>query len=118
MLYEHPAVAEAAVIGLPHPALGEEVGAAVALKPGTVISAGELRDYVKGQVAAYKYPRHVWIVDALPKGATGKIQKRDIVIPADLTCREAAAARSPGRRQGHAGRAASSQVRGAAHRRR
>jgi long-chain acyl-CoA synthetase len=85
VLYEHPAVAEAAVIGLPHEALGEEVAAAVALKPGVTITADELRDYVKGQVAAYKYPRHVWIVDALPKGATGKIQKRDIVIPADLT---------------------------------
>jgi long-chain acyl-CoA synthetase len=84
VLYEHPAVAEAAVIGLPHPALGEEIGAAVALKPGATISAEELRDHVRSQVAAYKYPRHVWIVDSLPKGPTGKIQKRDIVIPADL----------------------------------
>jgi long-chain acyl-CoA synthetase len=41
----------------------------------------ELRDYVKERVAAYKYPRHVWLVDALPKGPTGKVQKRDITIP-------------------------------------
>jgi long-chain acyl-CoA synthetase len=84
VLYEHPAVAEAAVIGLPHSALGEEVAAAVALKPGATVSVRELREYVKGQVAAYKYPRHVWIVDMLPKGPTGKIQKRDIVPPADI----------------------------------
>jgi long-chain acyl-CoA synthetase len=84
VLYEHPAVAEAAVIGLSHPGLGEEVGAAVALKPGAGATADELRDYVKAQVAAYKYPRHVWIVDALPKTATGKILKREIVPPASL----------------------------------
>jgi long-chain acyl-CoA synthetase len=84
VLYEHPGIAEAAVIGLPHPTMGEEVGAAVVLKPGAAISAKELRDYVKGQVAAYKYPRHVWIVDSLPKGPTGKIQKRDITIPPDV----------------------------------
>jgi long-chain acyl-CoA synthetase len=84
VLYEHPAVAETAVIGLPHPALGEEVGAAVVLKPGAGITAEELRDYVKAQVAAYKYPRAVWIVDELPKGATGKILKREIVPPPGL----------------------------------
>ncbi len=84
VLYEHPAVAEAAVIGLAHQALGEEIGAAVVLKPGASATAQELRDFVKGQVAAYKYPRHVWIAAALPKGPTGKIQKRDIVPPADL----------------------------------
>jgi long-chain acyl-CoA synthetase len=81
VLYEHPAVAEAAVIGLPHPALGEEVGAAVVLKPGADVTADELRAHVKSQVAAYKYPRLVWIADELPKGATGKILKREIVPP-------------------------------------
>jgi long-chain acyl-CoA synthetase len=83
VLYEHPAVGEAAVIGLPHPELGEEVGAAVVLKPGAGVTAEELRDHVKTQVAAYKYPRKVWIVEALPKTATGKILKREIVPPAD-----------------------------------
>jgi len=83
VLYEHPAVAEAAVIGVPHPALGEEVGAVVTLKAGASVTVEELRDHVKSQVAAYKYPRHVWIVDMLPKGPTGKIVKREIVLPTD-----------------------------------
>jgi long-chain acyl-CoA synthetase len=82
VLYEHPAVLEAAVVGIPHPELGEEVGAAVALKPDLVASADELRDYMKSQVAAYKYPRRIWFVDALPKGPTGKILKRAIEVPA------------------------------------
>ncbi len=84
VLYEHPAVHECAVIGIPHPSLGEEVGAAVALKPGVEATADELRSYAKSQVAAYKYPRHVWLVDALPKGATGKILKREITPPPEL----------------------------------
>jgi long-chain acyl-CoA synthetase len=81
VLYEHPDVAEAAVVGIPHDSLGEEVGAAVALKKGAVVTSDELRDYVKARVAAYKYPRLVWLVDALPKGPTGKVQKRDITVP-------------------------------------
>src|ERR1700761_172690 len=81
VLYEHPAVAEAAVVGVPHESLGEEVGAAVALKKGATADSAELRDYVKARVAAYKYPRRVWLLDELPKGATGKVQKRDITAP-------------------------------------
>jgi long-chain acyl-CoA synthetase len=81
VLYEHPAVREAAVIGVPHAELGEEVAAAIALKSGADSSPAELRDFVKQRVAAYKYPRHVWIVDELPKGPTGKILKREIKAP-------------------------------------
>jgi acyl-CoA synthetase len=85
VLYEHPAVLEAAVIGVPHPTHGEEVAAAVALKAGGEATPEELRDYVKERVAAYKYPRHVWLVDALPKGPTGKIMKRAIVPPPSVS---------------------------------
>jgi long-chain acyl-CoA synthetase len=85
VLYEHPAVREAAVLGVPHPEWGEEVGAAVALKDGESVTAQELRDYVKEQVASYKYPRESWFVDELPKGPTGKILKREIQTPAEAT---------------------------------
>jgi long-chain acyl-CoA synthetase len=81
VLHEHPAVAEVAVIGIPHPDLGEEVGAAVALKPGASADPRELRSWARDRVAAYKYPRHVWLVDALPKGPTGKILRREVTPP-------------------------------------
>jgi long-chain acyl-CoA synthetase len=84
VLYEHPAVREAAVIGIPHASLGEEVAAAVALKADSAITAEELKGYVKSKVAAYKYPRHLWLVDELPKGSTGKILKREIEVPAEV----------------------------------
>jgi long-chain acyl-CoA synthetase len=74
-------VAEAAVVGIPHPSLGEEIGAAVQLKAGATATPEELRDHVKQRIAAYKYPRAVWIVDELPKGPTGKILRREIQIP-------------------------------------
>ncbi|MDQ6777920.1 MAG: long-chain fatty acid--CoA ligase [Actinomycetota bacterium] len=81
VLYEHPAVREVAVVGVPHDELGEEIGAAVALKDGADVTTEELRQHVKGQVAAYKYPRLVWLVEDLPKGPTGKILKREIERP-------------------------------------
>ena len=57
----------------------------IALKPDAEATPDELRAHVKEQVAAYKYPRHVWIVDELPKGPTGKILKREIEAPAEVT---------------------------------
>jgi long-chain acyl-CoA synthetase len=81
VLYEHPAVREAAVLGVPHDEYGEEVAAVVALKDGETADPEELRDFVKAQVAAYKYPRQIWVVDDLPKGPTGKILKREIKPP-------------------------------------
>ena len=81
ILYEHPAVREAAVVGVPHADLGEEVGAAVALRDGMHVTESEIREFVKTNVAAYKYPRQVWFVDELPKGPTGKVLKREIQPP-------------------------------------
>jgi long-chain acyl-CoA synthetase len=81
VLYEHPAVQEAAVIGVEDEKMGEEVGAAVVLKKGEELSEDELRDYVKKEVANYKYPRKIWFCDELPKGPTGKILKKDIEVP-------------------------------------
>jgi long-chain acyl-CoA synthetase len=78
VLLEHPDVVEAAVVGLPHPGLGEEVGAVVTLRPGASTTGEELRAFAKGRVAAHKYPRTVDVVDELPKTSTGKILKRAI----------------------------------------
>jgi long-chain acyl-CoA synthetase len=77
-LYEHPAVLEAAVLGVPHDMLGEEVAAVVVARPGASVTPGELQAWTKERVAAYKYPRYVVLVDELPKSPTGKILKRSI----------------------------------------
>jgi long-chain acyl-CoA synthetase len=78
VIYAHPKVAEAAVIGIPDPVLGEEVHAIVAVKPGRTVSAAELTEFVKQRVAAYKYPRTIEFRDSLPKNATGKILKKEL----------------------------------------
>ena len=84
ILHEHPAVLEAAVVPVPHPLLGEDVGAAVVLRDGAQADAKELRFFVRDEIAAYKYPRQVWFVDSLPKGPTGKVLKREIRVPDEV----------------------------------
>ena len=81
VIYTHPAVAEAAVVGVADPKLGEEIKAYVALKAGQSLTADELIAHVKERVASYKYPRSVEFRDSLPKGATGKILKKDLRAP-------------------------------------
>ncbi|MER7183941.1 long-chain fatty acid--CoA ligase [Streptomyces hyaluromycini] len=81
VLYEHPAVAQAAVVGVYDERLGEEVGAAVVLRKGASADRDELIAYVKERVAAYKYPRHLWLTDALPLGPSGKVLKRAVIPP-------------------------------------
>jgi long-chain acyl-CoA synthetase len=82
VLYEHPKIREAAVVGVPHDEWGEEIGAAVVLHEGEELAPEEVSSYVKERIAAYKYPRIVWFLDDLPKGPTGKILKREIEVPA------------------------------------
>ncbi len=81
VLYEHPAIKEVAVIGIPDDYLGEEVGAAIILRDGAHATPEEVREFARAEMAAYKYPRRVWVVDDLPKGPTGKILKREIHPP-------------------------------------
>ena len=78
VLYAHPAVKEAAVIGVADEKLGEEVAAVVALKAGLTTTEAELIAFCKERVAPYKYPRTVRFLDSLPKGATGKILKKEL----------------------------------------
>jgi long-chain acyl-CoA synthetase len=79
VIYEHPAVHEAAVFGVPAERLGEEVAAAVFVKPGSTLSAEELQAHVAGRLATFKVPSRVTILDtALPRNAAGKILKRQL----------------------------------------
>jgi long-chain acyl-CoA synthetase len=77
-LYAFPAVAEAAVIGMPDPLMGEEVVAFVVLKPGRSASAEEVIDFCQGRLAKYKSPKEIRFVDALPKSPVGKILRKEL----------------------------------------
>ncbi|WP_408637440.1 AMP-binding enzyme, partial [Nocardia aurea] len=78
VLYEHPDIVEAAVIGVPDDHYGEEVAAVIALRSGAALTVDGLRAWAKERLSAYKVPHLVAFVNELPKGPTGKIQKRDI----------------------------------------
>ena len=78
ILYAHPAVREAAVIGVPDEKYGEEIKAFVALKEGQELSGEELLEFAKERLSASKYPRLYEILDELPKGSTGKILRKSL----------------------------------------
>jgi long-chain acyl-CoA synthetase len=78
VLYTHPRVKEAAVVGIPDEYRGESVKAFVALKEGDAVSEEELISYCKERMADYKYPRQIEFLDEVPKTATGKFLRREL----------------------------------------
>jgi len=78
VLYEHPAVAAAATIGVPDPLYGEEVAAFIVLKNGKEATEEQVINYCKSKLADYKCPKTVRFVEDIPKGPTGKLLKREL----------------------------------------
>jgi long-chain acyl-CoA synthetase len=93
VLYEHPEVVEAAVVGVDDEHYGQEVAAAVVAAAGSTLDAAALRAWMKERVSGYKYPRIIAFVDEIPKTPSGKLKRREV----DLT--EAAEAYRAGRRK-------------------
>ncbi|GGB85266.1 acyl-CoA synthetase [Knoellia flava TL1] len=83
VIYQHPDVLEVAVVAVPDELLGEQVGAGVALREGSTATPEDIIAFTKERIAAYKYPRQVWLLDELPKGPTGKILRREVKAPAE-----------------------------------
>ena len=90
----HPAVAEAAAFAVPHSRLGQDVAAAVVLRPGMTATPIELRRYLQDQLASFKVPRRIIIRDQLPKGQTGKVVRRQLAALLEED-REAATGNAP-----------------------
>ena len=76
LLFNHPAILEAATVGIPNSFSGEAVKVFVVLKPGASLDAGALLGYCKENLVKYKWPKHIAFVDALPRTGVGKIDKR------------------------------------------
>jgi acyl-CoA synthetase (AMP-forming)/AMP-acid ligase II len=75
ILMDHPAVAQVVCFGMPHPKLGEEVAAAVVLREGQTATERDLQAFVAGRAAEFKVPKTILVMDEIPKGATGKLQR-------------------------------------------
>ncbi|TIW59258.1 MAG: AMP-dependent synthetase, partial [Mesorhizobium sp.] len=75
VLMDHPAVAQVVTFAMPHDKLGEEVAAAVVLREGMSASEGDIRSHAATRLADFKVPRKILILDEIPKGATGKLQR-------------------------------------------
>ncbi|MEC8289088.1 MAG: AMP-binding protein, partial [Pseudomonadota bacterium] len=75
VLMDHPAVAQAVTFAMPHDKLGEEVAAAIVLREGELAEESDVRDFVSRHLADFKVPRRVLVLDEIPKGATGKLQR-------------------------------------------
>jgi acyl-CoA synthetase (AMP-forming)/AMP-acid ligase II len=78
VLYEHPAVVEAAVLGAPDPKWGEKVVAVVCVREGHVVEPEDLIAFCRERIASYKKPRHVVFIETLPRNASGKVLKREL----------------------------------------
>jgi long-chain acyl-CoA synthetase len=78
VLQAHPEVVEAAVVGIPHEVLGEDIAAYVVLRPGSTVSTGDLQAFAGERLADYKVPRHIHYLAALPRNAGGKVLKSQL----------------------------------------
>lgn len=86
-MYQHPSVLEAGVIGMPDPDYGEKVIAFAALRDGAEAGESELREFLRARIAEYKVPERILFIPSLPKGLTGKVQRRDLTGLAPLLLR-------------------------------
>ena len=89
VLLDHPAVAEVCTFAIPHDRLGEEVGAVVVLRAGATATEAEIRAFAADRLAGFKVPRKVLVMDEIPKGATGKVQRIGLAAKLGLTAPEA-----------------------------